>query len=375
MVGRTDDAPPKEASGPSERDVLPKSRTVQGGSGRLATPDRRGFLTGGCGCLAAAAMSGAARAAAAVAPIDVHHHFAPPFYKPAAEAWYRGTQSAAAPFAAWTPEASLAGLDAAGGVRAVLSLSAPATTLSEGAEAVALARHCNDYAAEMVSSRPRQLAFFVTVPMPDVAASIAEIERAMTLPGAAGVCLLTSYGGKYLGDAAFDPLMEHLHRRKLTTFVHPTVGPCCIGLTPSVPTPLIEFPVDTGRAVGNLVWSGALARYPGIRFVFSHGGGITAMLTDRLQLAGGRPNAEALAPGGADAMLRRIYVDTASATHPAAIAAARAQFGDDHVLFGTDYPWGDASRSLALLDRLKLEPPVLDGIRQANARRLLTVFG
>jgi 6-methylsalicylate decarboxylase len=124
------------------------------------------------------------------------------------------------------------------------------------------------------------------------------------------------------------------------------------------------------------VWSGALARYPGVKFVFSHGGGVTAMLTERLQMAAfGMPNAKELAPGGVDAMLRRIWVDTASATHPAAIAAARLQFGDDRVLFGTDAPWGTPERALASLDRLKLEPAVLDQIRHGNARKLIKVFG
>lgn len=343
---------------------------------RAAAPmamNRRAVLAGS-GCLL---LTAAAPGVQEVTPppIDVHHHFVPPFYKPTVEEWYRRTEAAVAPVNAWTAEAMLAGLDQAGGARAILSVSAPVTTLSSGAEAMAMARRCNDYAAELVRSRPRQLAFFVTVAMPDVPASIAEIDRAMALPGAAGVALLTSYHGKYLGDPAFDPLIEHLHRRGLVAFVHPTTGPCCLGLTPAVPTPLIEFPVDTGRAVANLLWSGSLARYSGARFIFSHGGGVTAMLTERLQLAGfSKPDADRLAPGGVDAMLRRIYVDTASASHPAAIAAARAQFGDDHILFGSDAPWGAVERSLASLDRLKLDPALLARIRHGNARTLVKVF-
>jgi predicted TIM-barrel fold metal-dependent hydrolase len=341
----------------------------------LTSLDRRAILSGGAGLLLASAAPGISQAA--TAPIDIHHHFAPPFYKDKVAQWYRDTGASADAFLAWTPEAMLDGLDRAGGVRAALSISAPATALSStAAEALDLARRCNDYAAELVAKRPNQLAFFVTVPMPHVKESIAEIDRAMALRGAIGVALLTSYDTKYLGHPDFDPLMQHMHERGLPVFVHPTIGPCCVGLTDSAAGVLIEFPVDTGRAIGNLVWSGALARYPGVKFVFSHGGGVTAMLTERLQMAGfAKPNAETLAPGGVDAMLRRIYVDTASATHPAAIAAARVQFGDDHVLFGTDAPWGAPARALASLDRLNLEPAFLDKVRQGNARKLISVFG
>jgi predicted TIM-barrel fold metal-dependent hydrolase len=331
--------------------------------------NRRHLLAG-----LAAPLVGAAGPATAPAPNDVHHHHAPPIYTAGVADWLASVGSAK-PVLDWTPESMLAGLDRAGGVRAVMSVSAPATTLLAPADAIAMARRCNDYASELSQRRPGQLAFFVTLPMPDVAASIAELDRALALPGAAGVALMTSYGGRYLGSPAFDPLMQRLHDRKTVAFVHPTAGACCMGLTPEVATSVIEFPVDTGRAIGTLIWSGALNRYTGVRFIFSHGGGIAAMLTQRLDLVGmARPDAGQVAPGGADAMLRRIYVDTASASHPTAIGAARSQFGEDHVLFGTDAPWGDAQRSLAMLDRQGLDPAVLDGIRQGNARKLLTVF-
>jgi 6-methylsalicylate decarboxylase len=345
------------------------------GAPHATTPDRRAILTGAAGLLLASGLPG--RSHAATPAIDIHHHFAPPFYQEKAARWYGETGASADAFLAWTPEQMFDGLDRGGGVRAVLSVSAPGTAhLPTVAEAVDMARRCNDYAAELVAKRPNQLAFFVTVPMPHVKESIAEIDRAMALRGAVGVGLLTSYDTRYLGHPAFDPLMQHMHDRELPVFVHPTIGPCCVGLTNAASGVLIEFPVDTGRAIGNLVWSGALARYPGVKFVFSHGGGVTAMLTERLQMAAfGMPNAKELAPGGVDAMLRRIWVDTASATHPAAIAAARLQFGDDRVLFGTDAPWGTPERALASLDRLKLEPAVLDQIRHGNARKLIKVFG
>ena len=336
---------------------------------------RRTVLGGGIAMLVAGTTPAIGALATRRAPIDVHHHFLPPFYKPLVEGWYRSVRAAVAPAMAWTPEDMIANLDAAGGVRALLSISAPATTVVDGPQSLELARRCNDYAAELASRRPRQLGFFVTLPMPDVTASIAEIERSLPLRGAVGVGLLTSYGGRYLGDPAFEPLMAYLEQRRLIAFVHPTTGPCCAGLPTFIGAPLIEFPNDTARAIGNLLWSGSLARYPGSRWVFSHGGGATAMLTERLQLQGAAyADAESRVPGGVDARLRRLYVDTASVTRTAAIAAVRAQFGDDHVMFGTDSPWGAVAQSLGHLERLGLAPQARESILCDNAQGLFGSF-
>lgn len=334
---------------------------------------RRAVLAGGAGLLLGAAAPSIGSKTAA--PIDVHHHIAPPFWNAAVADWDRRFQIATEVQHAWTPEKMFANLAMAGGARAVLSISVPAAAPLSGVKAIELARQCNDYSADLVRSAPEQLAFFVTVPMPDVQASIAEIDRAMALPGAAGVTLLTSYDGIYIGDPKFDALMAHLERRKCVTFVHPTTAPCCVGLTPFVFTPLIEFPVDTARAVGTMIWSGTVARCPNVKFIFSHSGGATAMLTERIHAAGAhRPDAETLAPGGFEAMLRRLYVDTAQASHPAAIAAARLSFGDDHLLFGSDTPWADVEKSLANIDKLNLDPEMRARIRHANAQRLLNRF-
>src|ERR1044072_8608447 len=142
---------------------------------------RRTFLAGGAGLLLAAASPSIGRKAPAA--IDVHHHIAPPFWNDAVADWDRRFQIVTEAQHAWTPEKMFESLDAAGGARGGLSISVPAGAPGGGTKAIELARQCNDYAADLVRSRPQQLAFFVTVPMPDVEASIAEVDRALNLPG------------------------------------------------------------------------------------------------------------------------------------------------------------------------------------------------
>lgn len=235
-----------------------------------------------------------------------------------------------------------------------------------------MARRCNDYASELTQRHAGRFRFFASLPMPHVEASLAEATRALGLPGAAGVAVLTSYDGRYLGDPAFIPLLQLLDKLGAIAFVHPTAAPCCVGLTPNVPVPLIEFPVDTARTIAELLWSGALSRYERIQFIFSHGGGVLPMLTERLKLVGlADPSVAARVPEGVDVALRRLYVDTASVTHKGAFAAILGHFDEDRILFGTDYPWGSVDASRAALDRLNLSPHGLERVMARNAERLL----
>lgn len=96
------------------------------------------------------------------------------------------------------------------------------------------------------------------------------------------------------------------------------------------------------------------------------------MVAARVQVVGAmNPAPAARVPEGPRAALARLYVDTASVETRPAMAALRVWLPDDHILFGTDYPWGTPERSLAMLAGLELPAPVLEGIRRDNAKALL----
>lgn len=337
----------------------------------------RRSLLGGLAAIPLASRASAQAPAAAPRPtqpaIDVHHHFLPPFYKPFATPWLNRFATGVAGVLAWTPESSLKAMDDANVERAVLSISAPGVHFGDDRQARDLARRCNDYASSLCRRYPGRFAFFAALPMPDVVGAIAEAARALTLDGAVGVGLLSNYGGRYLGDVANSPLFDDLQKRRATVYVHPTDAPCCAGLVPELATPLIEFPVDTGRTIASLLWSGTFSRATDVRFIFSHGGGILPMVAERVEAMGFvRRDLAARVPEGAQTALRRLYVDTASVTKPEAMAALTAWLPRDHILYGTDFPWGGLAGSRAALGRLDLAPDTLRAIERSNALPLLS---
>ena len=333
------------------------------------------MLQGGA---AALILGGATRATGqpqfTTSAIDVHHHFLPPFYKPLVQSWMNKFATGVDAVMAWTPEASLTAMNEANVGRAILSVSSPGVHFGDDAEAGRFARECNDYAATLARAHVDRFGFFAALPMPDVDGAIREAERALKLDGSHGVGLLSNYGGRYLGDPEFRPLFGWLAQKGAIVYVHPTDAPCCAGLVPELATPLIEFPVDTARTIASLLWSGTLSDFTALRFIFSHGGGVLPMVAERV-IAMGFVNRELASrvPEGAAAALASLYVDTASVTSPAAMAALQEWLPEDHILYGTDFPWGTLATSRAALERLQMEPAKLAAIESGNAQRLLAL--
>ena len=333
---------------------------------------RRTMIAGSAAALGIPSWSRGAEAPSFATPaIDVHHHFLPPFYKPLAKPWLDTFATGVAAVLAWTPEASLAAMDEAAVRTAILSISAPGVHFGHDAQAAVVARECNDYAAALCKDHPGRFRFFAALPLPDVDGAIREAERALSLDGVRGIGMLSNYGGRYLGEEQFKPLFEWLSRRGAVVYVHPTDAPCCAGLVQNVATPLIEFPVDTARTIASLLWSGTLSANQNVRFIFSHGGGALPMVAERVIAMGFvDPALAAKVPEGAPAALSRLYVDTASVTGKPALAALTAWLPGDHILYGTDFPWGMLAASRQAIARAGLAPEQLAAIETGNATKL-----
>ena len=304
--------------------------------------------------------------------IDVHHHIIPPFYLEEYRdriAAGRGGQISAA-WLEWTPQDALAAMDRSAVATAVVSLSTPGVWFGDVQEARRIARRCNEYAAELAQRYPGRFGCFAALPLPDTEGSLREIEHALDILGADGIGLLTSYGDRWLGDAAYLPVFEELDRRKAVVFVHPTVPECCRALLPEVSPMVAEIPQDTTRAVTQLLFSGALTRFRGIRFIFTHAGGTVPMVANRmLQYAPG--DIARRIPEGIEYELKRLYYDIAGTAWKPAIAALTSFVPMTQVLFGSDHPYVPLAVTAEGLARLGLSEADLRAIGWENALALL----
>jgi predicted TIM-barrel fold metal-dependent hydrolase len=105
--------------------------------------------------------------------IDTHHHMLPDFF-------WRETNDSHAPVGGltplhWSKEVMISFMDDAGIDVAVMSVSTPGVHLGNSEKARSLARRCNEFAAELVHTRPDRFASFACIPLPDIDASLEEL--------------------------------------------------------------------------------------------------------------------------------------------------------------------------------------------------------
>jgi 6-methylsalicylate decarboxylase len=306
--------------------------------------------------------------------IDTHHHIYPPRYVgPNLDRLLRDAALLpATAYTSWTPDSALEQMEKAGIATAIVSMTSPGVWFDDGNDpARKRARICNEFGAAMMRDHPGRFGMFAALPLPDTEGSLAEIGYALDELKLDGIGLLTSYEGKLLGDPAFAPVLEELNRRKATIFVHPTMS-CCGILFPGISGPTIEFPTDTARTIASLAITGAMARYPKITFIFSHGGGTLPSIYQRLEGAARRlPDAATLLPQGLDHELKRQYYDLASVgSAPVGMASVLKLWPITQLTYGSDAPFGSATGIADGIQNLGLSDSDLAAIRRGNALRL-----
>jgi len=307
--------------------------------------------------------------------IDIHHHFvSPSFLQTLTE---RNTKTPVPGLAAWkgyAPARAVETLDRIGIQTAMLSITAPGVWFGDAAQAGRLAREMNEYAAaRLVGDYRGRFGLFAVLPLPDVPGTLREIEYAFDTLKADGVGILTSYGPAYLGDPSFAPVLAELNRRRAIVYTHPTDAQCCMNLVPGVANQMLEYPTDTTRTIVSLIASEAAAKYPDIRFIFSHAGGTITAVAGRVLGQGAPPDAFTRAPEPNSRLshLRRFYYDTAGSANPVAMAALRALVPLSQILFGTDAPFVDGAPQVKGLQASGFNASELADVERANALRLL----
>jgi predicted TIM-barrel fold metal-dependent hydrolase len=147
-----------------------------------------------------------------------------------------------------------------------------------------------------------------------------------------GVVLLSNVLGRYPGDPSWAPLFDELDARGAYVLLHPAAPPYEPPIAMHAPW-VYEFPFETTRAIAGLISAGAAERWPGIRFQVAHLGGTIPFLAERLASLG--------EPDQTRSFLQGLFYDTALATDPAALAAAREFAGATQVVLGSDWPYVD----------------------------------
>jgi 6-methylsalicylate decarboxylase len=324
-------------------------------------PDRPGAFTrrslmagtaaGAVGVSVAGALAGRGAVAQAAPPaavpgyalpsgnyrIDLHCHFFPPEFVSVA-------QSHHIPLPSWSADAHIAFMNRWGIDASVVSLGL-SINFGDPGQTSELARAVNEAGRQLIDAHGDRFGVLVTLPLPDLDASLAELAYALdTLKLDNGVLLLSHYNGVYQGDPTYEPLYQELDRRGCVVWLHPDFPPVSAPPFPGIQGAILEYPFETTRAATNLIFQDVLPSYPNIRWQLSHVGGSLPFLLYRIGSLYGIPQSDLpLSPQAAElgpfVFARKFYYDTAATGSKAQLEATKEFVDTSNFVFGTDWPW------------------------------------
>jgi len=280
-------------------------------------------------------------------------------------------------------------MDRFGDYREIISLpNPPIEDFATGDVGISLARIGNDAMAELCAQHPTRFPTFVAaVSMTDVEGSVAEARRACTELGAGGIQIFTNVAGKPLDDPSFEPIFKVMAELDRPIWLHPARTAAMTDYPAEAKSRYemwwcFGWPYDTSVAMVRLVFSGLFDRYPGLKIITHHLGGMIPYYDGRigpgLQVLGSRTLDEdyskvlpSLKRPHLD-YLHDFYGDTAlfgGGIH--AVRCGLEFFGAEHVVFATDTPLGPIAPTIEVIRRLDISDNDRYKIYCGNAERLL----
>jgi aminocarboxymuconate-semialdehyde decarboxylase len=222
----------------------------------------------------------------------------------------------------------------------VLSMNTPSVYIFEARVRVDLTRRLNDALVARAKRNPDRVRGFATLPLPDVEASLKEIERIADAPGIVGIAMGSNFDGMALDDPQLEPVWARISALKLPICEHPML-PTFADKLPGYALPIrVGFPFDTTLCVTRMIYGGVFERHPGLRFIVAHTGSAFLGLLERLdhgfQLF--HECREHITRPPSTFARENLHYDTC-AFSKSFIEMAIGEIGIDRFLFGTDYPF------------------------------------
>ena len=276
------------------------------------------------------------------------------------------------------------------GLKQVLTLSLTAAlVLEDPVLAVDFAKRANDEMAELAERHPdRFTAAAASLPMPDMDAATKELERAVQELKLKGIQLFTPAMDKPLDSPEFLPLFERMAKYDLPVWIHPVrwmdrADYKTLRESKYYIYHVFGWPYETTAAMVHLVFAGVLERFPGIKIIVHHCGGMVPFFEQKIVESYEASEVihaqeyKNLVKKPPIEYFKMFYGDTALNGSAAGLMCGYRFFGADHLVFATDMPFdvelGDRGvrKTIQSVEALDLRPAEKKMVYEDNARKLL----
>jgi len=275
----------------------------------------------------------------------------------------------------------IAHMDEYGIARQLLLLTSPGVQVLRPGEGTAFAREANDRAAQACRDHPDRFSALAAFDPRDVAGSVQEIERAMTVLNLNGAVLNSHFQGHYIDEPAYEPILAALEAHDAALYIHPVAPPDGQRYQDrGFYGALGGFPHDVWLHTMGLIFSGAFDRYPKLRLVIGHLGECLPLHLYRFDwmqdnadgipgMRGGQPAVKLKHPVSYY-FHNNIWITTSGVGWEPAIRFCMDVMGPDRVLYAMDYPYQQSSDEVAVYDRMDISAEHKAMLMQTNAERV-----
>lgn len=197
----------------------------------------------------------------------------------------------------------------------------------------------NERIAETVTTEPARFIGLGTLPMAHPEAACAEARRIVEVYGFPGVEIGADVNGLDLDHDMFEPLWETLAELGLVIVLHPAGFTHGQRMTDYYLVNVIGMPLSSTLTVTRMILGGVFERHPNLKTLVVHGGGYLPFYAARTDHAfRHRPEMRDHIDRLPSEYLTRLYYDI-TVFDPVMLQQLVGNYGADHVLLGTDYPY------------------------------------
>lgn len=244
----------------------------------------------------------------------------------------------------------------------ILSLNSPGLQeIPDKKEVVNVARKANDHLAEAIAKRSDRYRGFAALPMQDPDAAIEEMYRVTKELGFVGI-LVNGYSQidtpenyKYLDDPMYRTFWKEVEKLDVPFYLHPREPmPCNSGSYDGhywLMGAAWAFGVETATHALRLMCSGLFDECPKLKLVLGHLGEGLPFTIWRTQNRFDKRNRGMPAKRSMlEYMSKNVWYTTSGQFRTSALWGTMMEFGSDHILFATDFPFEEVSDACKWFD-------------------------
>lgn len=270
-------------------------------------------------------------------------------------------------------EVRLRDMDKAGIEIQIISPAAPNCESFPSGLGIKLSKINNDYISELATRHPDRFVGLGSLPMQDIQASLEELDR-MRSVGLRGIMAPSNVQGEQIDARKYWPLYQRAEDLGFPVFVHPS-SPANSDKYEKYQMwgPVFGFGADVALSALRLIMSGVLEEFPRLRIILGHLGETIPFILKRIDFAYLRtPEAlPAIKKRPSEYFLANFYVDTAGVFHQPSLQCTYETLGRDRILFGSDYPFENATSGVKFIQGSKIPAKDKERIYSKNVGKLL----